>query len=385
MPGDVHSALLDAGHIEDPYWGTNELDLQYLHGEDWLFTHSVSVDADFLQAPSVYLHFDSIDTVAEVRVNGQIVGQSDNMFTRCRFDVKDHLQICLNAIEVRIRSAERVAMERVGQMPHEIPGSDYPVQSPHRNLVRKAQCHAGWDWGCCLMAAGLYGDAYPATASPGRIEHVYTEQHFTEQACRLDVHIEKPPRRPVLVEPVPSVDGQSVRRSVALVEGVNALNESIEIADPKRWWPAGYGEQPLYELEVATAGDRVKKRIGLRELALVTEEDDRGLSFAFHVNGVAIFAKGANWIPCDALPARQTRAVLDDLARAAAAHMNMIRVWGGGQYESEDFYDLCDEKGLLVWQDFMFSCSTYPATAEFLASVEEEARYQLNACATTPV
>ena len=111
---------------------------------------------------------------------------------------------------------------------------------------------------------------------------------------------------------------------------------------------------------------------------MVTEEDDRGLSFAFHVNGVAIFAKGANWIPCDALPARQTRAVLDDLlSSAAAAHMNMIRVWGGGQYESEDFYDLCDEKGLLVWQDFMFSCSTYPATAEFLASVEEEARYQV--------
>ena len=166
VPGDVHSALLDAGHIEDPYWGTNELDLQYLHGEDWLFTHSVSVDADFLQAPSVYLHFDSIDTVAEVRVNGQIVGQSDNMFTRCRFEVKDHLQVGSNAIEVRIRSAERVAMERVGQMPYEIPGSDYPVQSPHRNLVRKAQCHAGWDWGCCLMAAGLYGCLLYTSPSP---------------------------------------------------------------------------------------------------------------------------------------------------------------------------------------------------------------------------
>lgn len=378
VPGDVHSALLDAGHIEDPYWGTNELDLQYLHGEDWLFTHSVSVDADFLQAPSVYLHFDSIDTVAEVRVNGQVVGQSDNMFTRCRFDVKDHLQTGSNTIEVRIRSAERVAMERVGQMPYEIPGSDYPVQSPHRNLVRKAQCHAGWDWGCCLMAAGLYGDVYLATALPGRIEHVYTEQHFTEQECRLDVHVEVLAAQAGPSELVLSVDGQSVRRSVALVEGVNALNESIEIADPKRWWPAGYGEQPLYELEVAIAGERVRKRIGLRDLALVTEEDDRGLSFAFHVNGVAIFAKGANWIPCDALPARQTRAVLDDLlSSAAAAHMNMIRVWGGGQYESEDFYDLCDEKGLLVWQDFMFSCSTYPATAEFLASVEEEARYQV--------
>ncbi len=378
IPGDVHSALLHGGHIEDPYWGTNELDLQHLHGEDWLFTRTVSVDAGFLRAPSIYLHFDSIDTVAEVIVNGQVVGRSDNMFARCRFEVKDHLQEGENRLAVRIRSAENTAIERVDQMPYEIPGSDYPVQSPHRNLVRKVQCHAGWDWGCCLMAAGLYGQVYLGAALPGRIEHVYTEQHFDGAACVLDVCVEVLAAEDGLSELVLSVDGHSQRVPVTLNEGFNTLRERVEIADPQRWWPAGYGPQPLYDLWVEVAGDRVEKRIGLRELALVTEEDERGLSFAFRVNGIDLFAKGANWIPCDALPARQTRAVLDDLLSSAVeANMNMIRVWGGGQYESEDFYDLCDEKGLLVWQDFMFSCSTYPATKDFLASVEQEARYQV--------
>ncbi len=378
VPGDVHSALLDAGHIEDPYWGTNELDMQHLHGEDWLFSRVVSVDAEFLRAPSIYLHFDSIDTVAEVCVNGAVVGRSDNMFARRRFEVKNHLREGDNALTVRIYSAENTALERVDQMPYEIPGSDYPVQSPHRNLVRKVQCHAGWDWGCCLMAAGLYGEVYLGAAQPGRIEHVYTEQHFNGGVCAVDVCVEVLAAEAGPSELVICVDGGEQRVFVDLREGINELRQRVEIADPQRWWPAGYGQQSLYKLAIEVAGDWVEKRIGLRELELVTEEDERGLSFAFRVNGVDVFAKGANWIPCDALPTRQTRAALDDLLSSAVeANMNMIRVWGGGQYESEDFYDLCDEKGLLVWQDFMFSCSTYPATKDFLASVEEEARYQV--------
>ena len=132
------------------------------------------MDARVLAAPSVYLHFDSIDTVATVLINGEEVGRSDNMFARRRFAVKQWLREGTNEVEVRVRSAEKVAVERVSRMPYEIPGSDYPVQSPHRNLVRKVQCHAGWDWGCCLMVAGLYGEVYLGTAAPGRIDYVTT-------------------------------------------------------------------------------------------------------------------------------------------------------------------------------------------------------------------
>ena len=378
IPGDVHSGLLAAGEIADPYWGTNELDLQHLHKEDWVFSRTFEVGAELLAAPSVYLHFDSIDTVAQVRVNGKEVGQSDNMFARQRFAIKQQLKKGINEIEVQIRSAENVAIERVAEMPYEIPSSDYPVQSPHRNLVRKVQCHAGWDWGCCLMAAGLYGEVYIAAAAPGRIEYVYTQQRHKKGACSVEVSVEVEAATAATTELVLRLDGQEHKKTVALKAGANALSETIEIKNPRIWWPAGYGEQPLYELTVEVAGDRVAKRLGLREVELVTEEDARGLGFKVCVNGLDIFAKGANWIPCDALPARQTRAALDELLTSAVeANMNMIRVWGGGQYESEDFYDLCDEKGLLVWQDFMFSCSTYPATKDFLKSVEEEARHQV--------
>ncbi|MBT3345575.1 MAG: glycoside hydrolase family 2 protein [Gemmatimonadetes bacterium] len=378
IPGDVHSALLTAGEIDDPYWGTNELDLQHLHAEDFTLSRSVEVTQEFLSAPAVYIHFDSIDTVGEVFVNGTKVGSSDNMFARCRFDVTQTLVEGSNQIEVRIRSAEQVAIDRVSEMPYEIPGSDFPVQSPHRNLVRKVQCHAGWDWGCCLMAVGLYGKTYLASASDGRIEHVYTTQHHDGARCSVDVCIEIQAEvagtTPLRID----LADQHVEIDVELVAGDNVIHQTLQITDPKLWWPAGYGEQPLYDLHVSACGETVHRRLGLRELELIAEEDDRGLGFRFRVNGIDIFAKGANWIPCDALPSRQTRDALDELLSSAAqAHMNMIRVWGGGQYESDDFYELCDEKGLLIWQDFMFSCSTYPATKDFLASVEVEARYQV--------
>ncbi|MEE3234909.1 MAG: glycoside hydrolase family 2 protein, partial [Candidatus Latescibacterota bacterium] len=175
-----------------------------------------------------------------------------------------------------------------------------------------------------------------------------------------------------------SIDGHHVVKTFKLSEGNNIICQKIDVEEPEIWWPNGYGAQPLYDLEVTISGQKLKKRIGFRDLKLVTKEDERGLGFKFCVNGVDVFAKGANWIPCDAMPSRQARSAVEDLLNSAVeANMNMIRVWGGGQYESEDFYDLCDEKGLLVWQDFMFSCSTYPATDQFLESVENEVSYQI--------
>ncbi len=378
LPGDTHSALLAAGQIPDPYWGKNELDLQLLNRQDWIFSRTFEVGDELLAAVEVYLHCDALDTIAEVYLNGQLAGHSHNMFVRQRFSVRPLLRAGINEIEIHLHSAENEARRLAAALPYAVPCSDYPVQSPHRNLVRKVQCHAGWDWGCCLMVAGVYGQIYLATADPGRIEYVYTEQEHTPGRCRLRVCCEVWAPLWGETEFEVSIAGQHHQRPVRLEPGVNLLEESFEIPSPRLWWPNGCGEQPLYELEVKAAGDTLHKRLGLRQLELIAQEDEVGLGFKFRVNGLDLFAKGANWIPCDALPSRQTRAVLDDLlSSAASAHMNMLRVWGGGQYESEDFYDLCDEKGLLVWQDFMFSCSTYPATPDFLASVEEEARHQV--------
>lgn len=378
VPGDTHSALLAAGRIPDPYWGKNELDLQALHGQDWILSRHFEVGEELLAAEHVYLHFDTLDTIAEVYLNGQLAGRSRNMFVRQRFPVRSLLQPGQNQLEVRLFSAENEARRLAAALPYEVPCSDYPVQSPHRNLVRKVQCHGGWDWGCCLMVAGIYGEVYLATADPGRIEYVYTEQEHDPGHCRLTVSCEVWSPLGGETELEVAIAGQHLRRPVKLDPGPNLLEEVVEIPSPRLWWPNGCGEQPLYELEVKAAGDTRRLRLGLRQLELIAQPDEIGLGFKFRVNGLDLFAKGANWIPSDALPARQTRETLDDLLTSAVqAHMNMLRVWGGGQYESEDFYDLCDEKGLLVWQDFMFSCSTYPATPDFLASVEEEARHQV--------
>ena len=378
IPGDVHSALLQAGKIKDPYWGKNELDVQYLNREDWVFSRVFQLEEFFIESPSVCINFDSIDTIAEVILNGHVIGYSDNMFVRCRWEVKPFLLRGENKLVVKIRSAEKEAESRALEFPYEIPGCEYPVQSPNRNLVRKVQCHAGWDWGCCLMVAGLYGEVSLYAARPVRIEHVYTSQLHEKGICHLEVTLEVYSAEQCERELIISIDGHHVVKTFKLSEGNNIICQKIDVEEPEIWWPNGYGAQPLYDLEVTISGQKLKKRIGFRDLKLVTKEDERGLGFKFCVNGVDVFAKGANWIPCDAMPLRQTRSVVEDLLNSAVeANMNMLRVWGGGQYESDDFYELCDEKGLLIWQDFMFSCSTYPATEEFLESVEKEVSYQI--------
>lgn len=378
VPGDVHSALLACGKIPDPYWADNEQAVQWVGRSDWEYARTFEVDPEMLEAPSVYLHFDSLDTFAEVYLNGHLVAKTDNMFLRHRFEVKPFLTAGRNEIRVVLRSPENEAIARSRKMPYEIPHSQFPVQAPHINLIRKSPCHGGWDWGICLMVLGIYGQVYLESVTTARIDYVTTRQEHAPGRCTVEVTAEvESPRGGETDFEVRLGEVQS-RQRVTLAPGYNRLTTALEVKDPKLWWPNGYGDQPLYDLVVRVGDGEVRKRLGLRTLEVVTEEDDKGLSFRIRVNGVDIFCKGANWIPADALPSRQTREVLDDLLSSAVqAHMNMLRVWGGGQYESDDFYDLCDEKGILVWQDFMFSCACYPATPEFLESVRKEVIHQV--------
>ncbi|MCK6488766.1 MAG: glycoside hydrolase family 2 protein [Planctomycetes bacterium] len=378
VPGDTHSALLAAGRIPDPYWGANELQVQEVGRQDWTFARTVEVPPALLGRAAVWLVCDCLDTVAEVAVNGRVVGTGASMFVRHRFPVKEHLVAGANRIEVRFRSAERAACEEAARHAQPYPFNPVPVQSPHRNLVRKAQCHGGWDWGACLMVAGIHGRIALEGADLGHLEHVWCDQEHRPGACTVTVVGEFHALAAGRAEMEVDLGGVRVRREVALAPGANRLEAAVELPQPRLWWPNGLGESHLYELTVRVGDAEQRRRIGLRRLEVVSEDDQAGRSLVFRVNGVPVFCKGANWIPCDALPQRQTRAAIDDLlASAAAAHMNMIRVWGGGQYESDDFYDLCDAKGLLVWQDFMFSCAMYPATPDFLDLVRREAEHQV--------
>ncbi|MFP4484228.1 MAG: beta-mannosidase [Spirochaetaceae bacterium] len=384
IPGDNLSALLAAGAVPDPYVGTNELDLQWLGRSDWRITRHFDVNEAILTRRHQYIYLDGVDTVATVWLNGTRLTGGDNMFRPIVAEVTGLLRGGRNEVEVLIHAPESEARRRAAALPYTVPHSEYPVQSPHRNLLRKVQCHAGWDWGPALMVGGIYGAACVVGTDLERIAYVHVELSREHTGGPVDVqwtvtvHVELEAfaagRVPVTID----LAGTRAEVEAQVLPGRSRVTEVLTVDDPDLWWPAGYGAQPLYPLMVATPNDRYDGRIGFRELTVDTEPDDRGRPLTFVVNGVPIYAKGANWIPADALPSRITptrvRALLED---ARAANMNMLRVWGGGQYEIPAFYDACDELGILVWQDFMFSCSLYPAVDWFLDGVRGEVEHQV--------
>ena len=420
IPGDSHSALLVAGLIPDPYQGEGELEVQWLNQEDLVLEREFSVSAAELELGSPYFYFESIDTVAEIFLNHERLAYTDNMFRALVLDVSGRLKAGSNTLTLHFHSAEKAAAERAQRLPYPTPHSIYPVQSLHRNQIRKVQCHSGWDWGPCLMVSGIYGACYLAFATPGRIDTLSTRtlakgNGLWELPVIVNYTIPAPISAPKgntsesTAKPYRMAMKLSLRDPDGVVTfekteeyrlhgaGTHQLEALLSLEQPRLWWPAGYGTQPLYTLEAAVwpldpAGardstessihessiQRATKRIGFRQLEVLTREDDIGRSMTFRVNGRDIWAKGANWIPLDALPSRQGsdryRQLLGDMVRA---NMNMVRLWGGGQYERDIFYDLCDELGLLVWHDMMFACSTYPADPAFLDNVRREIRYQI--------
>ena len=378
VPGDNHSALLAAGLIEDPYWAADELKAFWAGEVDWAYERQFEVSAEFLREASIFLNCDSIDTVAAVFINGKKVGDTRNAFVRYRFEVKEYLQVGVNTVRIEIESPDKAALAESKKVPYPIPHTEWPYTAKHRNFIRKCQCHAGWDWGPRLLVSGIYGRIYLGAASQGRIENVTTDQEHGADGVTVTVHCEVVAAQAGETDFRIELDGQVVETRVTLVPGSNRLCTTVHISKPKLWWPNGYGVQHLYDLAVSAGGDTVKKSLGLRTIEVVHGEDEHGSAMVFVVNGVPVFCKGANWIPCDAFPQCQSREVMAELLTSAVqAHMNMIRVWGGGQYESDEFYDLCDEKGLLIWHDFMFACALYPATPEFLGLVRQEAEYQV--------
>ncbi len=378
VPGDVLHALVEAGKVADPYAGTNELDLQWLGATGWTYSRTFEVDSAMLAESSILLSCEGVDTLAEIRINGKPAGKAENMFRRYAFEVKSLLRLGRNTIEIRLAAAEPASCALAKEQPYPIPHGTNPVQSMHRNMLRKVQCHSGWDWGPCLMVAGLYGEIKLDAASDVRLAYVMTETAFEGRDAVVSVLVEAEVLRAAELPLEISLGEENLRESVALSEGCHLLRRSIRVRKAQRWWPNGLGAQHRYDLRVQLGTACREKKLGLRSLELLNREDKVGLSMCFRVNGVEVFCKGANWIPADAMPARQTPCVYEHLLQSAVdANMNMIRVWGGGQYERDLFYDLCDEKGLLVWQDFMFACSLYPTTPAFLENVRAEVEHQV--------
>ncbi|MES2915894.1 MAG: glycoside hydrolase family 2 protein [Pseudomonadota bacterium] len=360
LPGDGVSALVKAGVIPDPYWSRNEYDLRWVSERDWVARRVFQHDGSGAE-----LVVEGLDTVAEMRLNGVTVLSAANVHRRWRVDVSAVLRAGENAVEILFRSPVREAVARAARMPFPIPYQQVNGPIPHANMLRKQQCDFGWDWNIALGIFGVSGAIRLEPVGP-RIGDVLVEQrHVPGQVeLRLRVHATSE-------DVTASLCGR--KQTAPVVDGVASL--TLVVRDPVLWWPAGQGAQELHDLVLEGGGARAVKRIGLRDMKLVSEPAAAGRSFGVQVNGRAVFAKGANWIPADALFGRITIDGVRGLLQSAVdANMNMIRIWGGGRYEPDWFYSLCDELGLMVWQDFMFACHLYPSTPDFLAEVDAEVR-----------
>ncbi|NLX76871.1 MAG: glycoside hydrolase family 2 protein [Clostridiaceae bacterium] len=380
VPGCVHTDLLENNLIEDPYFADNEQKLMWIGETDWSYERSFTVDPGVTGRERVILRCEGLDTLASIQINGEKVGEADNMFRTWEFDIKKYLKDGLNHIRIVFGSTIPYIRERAlrRKVWHTGIGQERIEDS---NQIRKMQCNYGWDWGPKLVTCGIWKRIEIQAYDEVKIEdlHIIQEHRDNRVILNAAAELSRKPSKPL--------EGslKLFFRDEAVYETKWEIAEketsiSFEVPEPKLWWPNNMGPQNLYRVVFTVKSDaglldKVEKNIGLRTLKLITAPDQWGESFHFEVNSVPFFAKGVNWIPADTFVTRITPEFYEKLLRdAAKAGMNMIRVWGGGIYESDIFYDLCDRLGLCVWQDFPFACSAYPAyDEEFMLNVEKEA------------
>ena len=373
VPGCVHTDLLAAKKIPDPFYRDNEKQVYWVGETGWVYRRTFTVDPATLEKSRVLLRCEGLDTLATVKVNGVEVGRADNMFRLWEFDVKAALKAGENEIGITFDSVlPTIAAGQKRQSLHTWGG----LLGKGSGWVRKAPYMFGWDWGPALLTCGIWRDisivAFDARLGDVAIRQDHSRKGKVELAVRASA---EGAARAVAVKV--AFDGKTVAEAKGdVIDG--SVEVPLTVDGPKLWWPNGLGDQPLYEVSVDLLDgggkviDRQRRRIGLRTTELQLKTDDHPLRLL--VNGVPIFVKGASWIPSDSFPTRATaeslRRYVDD---AAAANFNTLRVWGGGIYENPAFYDRCDERGILLWHDFMFSCNCYPAfDALFMANVRAE-------------
>lgn len=407
VPGSVHQTLLEAKLIPDPFYGLNEHQIQWVGESNWLYRTTFELTEAMLAQPYLELCLDGLDTFATVSLNGQKILETDNMFVPHRVNIKDLAKLGDNELVIQFESALRRGRET--EAAH---GGKRPVWNgdSSRVFVRKAQYHYGWDWGPVVLCLGPWRDVYVESYST-RIADVLTTTKLsadfsqaeldvavTLEGAASDVTIELHSPEGVLLEShtQPSKGLQKslqkqvssghqrhdnngilppVEDSSLVPSDDSEVRHTFTLEHPQLWYPHGYGAQPLYKLVVKVADEIKELKLGFRDVKIVQESvaSEKGSSFFFKVNGVEMFVGGANWIPDDILLNRiSPERYRERITQARDANMTMLRVWGGGIYESDIFYDICDELGILVWQDFLFACGIYPIMPEFLESVKQE-------------
>lgn len=391
VPGTIHQDLLNHNRIPNPFYGMNEEAVQWVENEDWMYRTSFVVTEEQLNRDAAVLELDGLDTYADVFLNGALILCSDNMFVGHKVPVKSVLRKGENRLLIRFRSAVKEALPQ-----WETNGFDYPADNDHSSkrvsiYTRKAPYSYGWDWGIRLATCGIWRPVRLVFSDVARIEDYYVRQ-ASVSASKADVD-NRLEITNVTSQPVSALlkvayhysanDTKEVQKQIELRPGENTVYLPVMIDNPHLWMPNGWGEPSLYKFTASVSVDGVEvasqeRQVGLRSIRVVMEDDEHGKSFYFEVNGHPMFAKGANFIPDDALLPNVTteryKRIFEDVK---AANMNILRVWGGGIYEDDKFYDEADRNGILIWQDFLFACTTYPHDPLFLKRVEAEAEYNI--------
>jgi beta-mannosidase len=376
VPGSVYNDLLQAGIIEDPFYRDNEKNAKDIMRREYRYYRSFDVSEDLYHSDVLELVCEGLDTLATIHINGHILAETDNMHRTYTLDVKPYIQLGTNEIIIHFHNT----LDYIAKKQETTPLWGVETTVDGFSHIRKAHSSFGWDWGPQLPDAGIWRDIYLKAYNTARIQDVYMTQHHTEGQVELELRLELESwsSQALKVEVcITTPDGKTMRTLNQAKNGTQSLIMTIN--RPQLWWPNGYGDQPLYKVAIGLFDgelqvDQQDYTIGLRTIRVRQEPDTWGESFEFEINGTSIFAMGANYIPEDNLLPRTSKEKTEILIQdCIEANFNCIRIWGGGIYPDQDFYDLCDRYGLIVWQDFMFACAVYDMSDEFAANIKQEA------------
>ena len=404
VPGTVFEALLENNIIEDPFYGENEHEMKWVYESDWLYQIEFNVGRGFLEHKNILLRFNGLDTISELNLNGEIIGVTDNMFVKYDFEVKSKLKQTDNKLIINFKSPTKKSREDIEK--YDVKLNTGYAAIPGVPYLRKAQYSFGWDWGPKLPDIGIWKSVELIGYDDVMFESIFPYANFEYNkdplkvnnpeefsmieitSAKLFIEIEFALSNEnisdlnhIIKAKLKAPNGEVFIKEIPLSKKKETLR--FDIKNPFLWWTHDLGTPNLYQVEVTILKDEVievvTQHIGLRDIRLVRKPDKWGETFYFLLNGIPLFAKGANWIPVDSFIPRGKKLGLYsmNLNYAKRANMNMIRVWGGGIYEDESFYNLCDELGLLVWQDFPFACALYPYNDDFIENVEKEAIHNI--------
>ncbi len=380
VPGHVHTDLMANGLMPDPFTGTNEPTVKEFENKDWEYQTHFTLSSSLMKKDKVEIIFDGLDTYADVFLNDSLIIVANNMHKPWQAEVRSLLKKEKNELRVRFYSPVKEGQKRLEELPYLIPNGNEAVPVGQQNSVfsRKAQYHFGWDWGPRLVTSGIWRDVHFKGWNEATIKHVKSEiKQLDEKQAEVQLSIFTKGLDARQLKALITFDGADISTQ-RIHEEADKMVYKVLVDQPKYWWPNGMGEQHLYNVNVELFANGTRKeqyatRIGLRQVELVQNADSLGHSFYLTVNGEPIFLKGANYIPPDFFNVRATEKYQRVIQDALDANMNMLRIWGGAIYENNEFYDLCDEKGILIWQDFMSACAMIPTQADYLENFKSEA------------